>query len=253
MNDMPLDTPSLHSAELALAPLGSIKWLFEADWGGVIDKPAGLATLPGGSGGIKSLPQSIGVPVHRLDNDTSGCLLLARTGARSDCLRAQFTHRVLEKEYLALVLGMLPPQLIVTTPIAHHPRSARRMCAVTSATQKVRGKARRAITHLRALQYSYRGIDGSGPLTLAGVKIETGVRHQIRVHLASLGFPIVGDQLYGRKNHSDSFNFQGKPVRQLLHAWKLGFCDPDSGAWRQVVAEIPADLLAMIKLSGMQL
>jgi len=167
--------------------------------------------------------------VHRLDTDTSGVLLAARTADAYRLLRQQFSRHEVVKEYLALVEGDVPAPGVARTPIMHDPRNPRRM--TTSAAFDQEQRARRAVTYFRPLERFRHA-------TLLLVQIPTGVMHQIRVHLASVGHPVVGDRLYGRP-----------PVhagRQLLHASKLSFRHPDSGQPVEISSPVPADFAAAL-------
>ncbi|HVN85071.1 MAG TPA: RluA family pseudouridine synthase [Candidatus Binatia bacterium] len=165
-------------------------------------------------------PGEVGL-VHRLDTDTSGLLLVARNEAAYSSLRGQFAQRAITKEYVAVVGGDLSQAGEIHFPIAHDPRNPRRMRACVSADEAHARRARPALTRYRPLQ---RGDHA----TLVAVEIPTGVMHQIRVHLATIGHPIVGDDRYG-----------GAPaVRQLLHARRITFAHPRTG--RRVNVESPA-------------
>jgi 23S rRNA pseudouridine1911/1915/1917 synthase len=169
--------------------------------------------------------------VHRLDTDTSGVLLAARTAAAFRTVRAQFaTHRV-GKEYLAVVQGDVAAAGEIRAPIAHdrHNRRKMRVCATGGQLG-----ARLALTR-------YRPLERFGAYTLLRVEIPTGVTHQIRVHLASMGHPIVGDRLYGGVRH------EGEPPRQLLHATRLTVAHPQTGQPLTVVCEPPADFDAFVR------
>lgn len=157
--------------------------------------------------------------VHRLDKDTSGVLLVARTDAAHRALAAQFAARTVEKTYLALVHGNVHAEMgRITKPIARDPVRRTRMTARL-------GRGREALTEYRVLRRF-------GKFTLLEVKIGTGRTHQIRVHLASIGHPVAGDRLYG-----------APPARRLfLHACKISFLSPATGARVQVEAPLPAEL-----------
>ncbi|MFI5397670.1 MAG: RluA family pseudouridine synthase [Candidatus Binatia bacterium] len=162
--------------------------------------------------------------VHRLDVDTSGVLLAARTEHAYRFLRQEFSQHRVGKEYLALVEGKVAASEVVCTAIAHDRRKRRRM-RVTPSTGRV-SRPREAVTHFRPLE---RFRDS----TLVMVEIATGVMHQIRVHLASVGHPIIGDRLYGK-------TMRPAP-RQLLHAGRLSFTHPDTRQPLEVRCPLPAD------------
>lgn len=203
----------------------------------VINKPAGLA-VHGGSGVNLGLVEALRAMrpkerrlelVHRLDRDTSGCLLLARKrGALTD-LQNQMRRRLTEKRYLALVKGRWPrhcrevnaPLLKITLP------SGERIVRVSK-----EGKS--ALTRFAVVQHF-------ADVSLIQVELETGRTHQIRVHCQSQGYPLVGDAKYG----DDDFNQQCKKyglTRLFLHAKSLGFRSPATGESVMVEAPLPADL-----------
>ena len=209
----------------------------------VLNKPAGLVVHPAPGHAADTLVnallhhcsdlQGIGGElrpgiVHRLDKDTSGVLVVAKNEAAVAALVAQFSSHTVRKEYLALVWGALKkPSGTVELPVGRHPVHRQKM-AVTE-------KGRAAVTHYETL--------AAGPLaTLLRVRIETGRTHQIRVHLAHLGHPVVGDSTYGRAR-------QGLPAdlsipRQMLHAHVLEIAHPRDGRPLAFTAPPPADFLA---------
>jgi 23S rRNA pseudouridine1911/1915/1917 synthase len=207
----------------------------------VVDKPAGmvvhpapghprgtlanalLAHVPGISVGGSQRP---GI-VHRLDRDTSGLIVAAKTDRGRTALVTQWESRSVEKTYLALVSGELEDeQAIIDAPIGRDPKNRQRMAVVRS--------GRPAVTHFRVAE---RFPD----TTLLEVSIETGRTHQIRVHLAFIGHPIVADQVYGRARPTDPHL-----ERQFLHASALGFRLPDGEALR-LEAPLPQDLEAVLE------
>lgn len=126
---------------------------------------------------------------HRLDNGTSGILLIARHRAARDIYRELFSQGKIEKSYLAIVQGSIRDEIEIRFPIAHHPKNARKMIALTTPTTRHRSHAKQAQTQGRALL-------SNDVASLVRVKIGAGRRHQIRVHLASIGHPLYGDTLY---------------------------------------------------------
>ena len=157
--------------------------------------------------------------VHRLDKDTSGVLLVARTDAAHRALAAQFAGRTVEKTYLALVHGSLRADSgRITKPIARDPVRRTRMTARLAS-------GREALTDYRVRKRFEK-------FTYLEVRIGTGRTHQIRVHLASLGHPVAGDRLYG-----------APPAQRLfLHAWRIGFMSPATEERVTVEAPLPAEL-----------
>jgi 23S rRNA pseudouridine1911/1915/1917 synthase len=157
--------------------------------------------------------------VHRLDKETSGVLLVARTDTAHRALAAQFAGRTVEKIYLALAQGRVSADTgRITKPITRDPVHRTRMTARLKT-------GRQALTDFRVLERFEK-------LTYLEVRIGTGRTHQIRVHLASLGHPVAGDRLYG-----------GPPAeRMFLHAWRISFNSPDSGQRVSVEAPLPDQL-----------
>ena len=207
----------------------------------VVDKPAGMAVHPGpGHAGatlvnalLAHCPDLAGIEgslrpgiVHRLDKDTSGLLVAAKNDTAQLGLAAQMAERTARKEYLALVQGSPPPSGTIDAPIGRHPGQRKRMAIVAE------GKPAR--THFRSLA-------PVGGDTLVLARLETGRTHQIRVHFAGIGHPIVGDPVYGRR--SDLVD------RQFLHAWRLGFRHPRSGHWLQFEAPLPEELRAALRIA----
>jgi 23S rRNA pseudouridine1911/1915/1917 synthase len=158
--------------------------------------------------------------VHRLDKDTSGLIIVAKNRAAQANLADQFKARTVKKSYLVLVKGRLTPETgIIEAVIGRDPRNRQRMAVVT--------KGREAKTAYRVVKYT-------GKYSLLEIKPETGRTHQIRVHLAAIGYPVVGDATYGVKNPHLS--------RQFLHAGKLGFNLPSTGEWVEYESPLPEDL-----------
>ena len=209
----------------------------------VLDKPAGLVVHPAPGHAADTLVnallhhcadlQGIGGElrpgiVHRLDKDTSGVLVVAKNEQAHAALVAQFSSHSIRKEYLALVWGApKKPSGTVELPIGRHPVHRQKM-AVTE-------KGRSAVTHYEVL--------AAGPLaSLLRVRIETGRTHQIRVHLAHLGHPVVGDTTYGRARHGLPAELQ--IPRQMLHAQVLELVHPRTGRPLVCTAPPPPDFLA---------
>ena len=214
----------------------------------VISKPAGLVTHPAGgheSGTLVNALLALGGTlsgeggmrpgiVHRLDRDTSGLLLVARDDDTHTFLTEALKERRVGRTYLALVRGgVVEPSGTVDAPIGRNP-SARRKMAITP-------DGRDAVTHYRVLGRGQRA-------TFLEVKLETGRTHQIRVHLAHLGHPVLGDPVYGgRSELSQKLGLE----RQFLHASKLVFPHPDGGE-RTVEDELPSDLAAALEAAAIE-
>ena len=201
----------------------------------VIDKPAGLTVHPAAGNWSGTLVNAIlahcpnisGIKgsvrpgiVHRLDKDTSGLIVVAKNDAAHLSLSKQIKNRKITKRYLALVSGHLTPREgAIEGPIGRHPKDRKKMAIVTNG---------------REARTFYRIKDYIGDNTLLELSPETGRTHQIRVHLSSIGYPVVGDTVYGGK--SKSIN------RQFLHAYRLGFRLPSSGEYIEFESNLPKDL-----------
>jgi 23S rRNA pseudouridine1911/1915/1917 synthase len=205
----------------------------------VVDKPAGLTVHPAPGHYTGTLANAIlaHIPdleageanrpgiVHRLDKDTSGLIVVAKNPVAHMKLAEQFKSRGVVKVYQALVKGHLTPQEgNIEANIGRHPRDRKRMAVVAG--------GREARTEYRVIKYinNYSFLE---------VKPKTGRTHQIRVHLAAIGFPVVGDSTYGVK--SDFLS------RQFLHAAKLRFKLPSTSEFREFQSELPADLEQALK------
>jgi 23S rRNA pseudouridine1911/1915/1917 synthase len=171
--------------------------------------------------------------LHRLDTATSGVLVAARTRAAYEQLRQRFVRTAI-KDYLAVVHGLLARTDRISLPIAHMPRRPRRMRVCTNSADAHMLAARPAET-------TYRTIASDADYSLLAIRIRTGVRHQIRVHLASAGHPIVGDTLYGRPALDHD-----KAARLLLHAYRVRLPHPERAASFDCVAEIPREFAAVL-------
>ncbi len=232
----PAVRPTALVAEAMALPI-----LFEDDDLLVLDKPAGLVThpAPGHDAGtlVNALlahcgPSLSGIGgeqrpgiVHRLDKDTSGCLVVAKHDLAHRSLAGQFAERTMHKTYLALVRGVpRPASGTVEQPIGRHPVQRKKMAVVPPP----RGRLARTDYRVR------RELPAAGA-SLVECRLHTGRTHQIRVHLKHLGYPILGDTLYGGP---------GTSARQLLHAWKLGFSHPRTGEALEFLAPLPPDFLA---------
>jgi len=170
--------------------------------------------------------------VHRLDNGTSGALIVARTAQAHQALRRALRRGDVARKYEALVAGKMAASLDLNEPIGHHRRSAKRM-AIAGGAAGPRLKGRPAATHVEPLR-------AIGAFTLVRVEPRTGSRHQIRVHLANAGHPIVGDALYGGPQTGAL-----APGRFWLHLAELGFESPASGR-TEVRAPLPVDLQSLL-------
>lgn len=164
--------------------------------------------------------------VHRLDKDTSGCIVVAKNDAAHLSLTTQFARRITSKVYLAVVQGRpKEDEGTVFTNIGRHPVNRMKMCVVNP------GSGKPAITDWRLLHY-----DASTDSTLVMCTLHTGRTHQIRVHMLHLGHPLVGDCIYAHPQRQ-----KAKPGRLMLHAWQLAFNHPQSGRRIAVTAPIPPE------------
>ena len=231
---MPPPLPSRHVAENI-----PLKIIYEDKDLAVIDKPPGLTThpAPGHPDGtllnalLARYPELIegdgerpGI-VHRLDKDTSGLMVVARSRQAQAALSAQFKERLVTKVYLVMVKGKVEPKSgIIEAAIGRHPVNRKKMA--------ISETGREAKSQYLAVKY-FKGY------TLLEVRIFTGRTHQIRVHLAAIGFPVVGDQTYGVP--SELF------PRQFVHAHRLTFKQPNTGQILDFISEVPPDLAEGLK------
>jgi 23S rRNA pseudouridine1911/1915/1917 synthase len=220
--------------------------IFEDDDLIVINKPAGLVVHPGAGHREHTLVNALlnhcsalsgiggkerpGI-VHRLDKETSGCLVAAKNDLTHHGLSRQFANRTVEKVYLALVTGkVLKPNGVIEEKIARHPVHRQRMSASAA-----RG---------RAAKTEYRVLRSSDRASLLECRLHSGRTHQIRVHVHHLGHAVIGDKVYAR----DAKDFP----RQMLHAWKLGFRHPRTREWKNFAAPLPDDFNLAITETGLE-
>jgi 23S rRNA pseudouridine1911/1915/1917 synthase len=161
--------------------------------------------------------------VHRLDKDTSGLLIVAKNDKAHINMSEQIKNREVKKTYIALVRGLIPEnEATINMPIGRSTKDRKKM-AVTK-------NGKEAITHFKVLE---RYTTNKGSYTLLEIKIDTGRTHQIRVHMAEIGYPVIGDTVYS--NGKNEFNVTG----QCLHAKKLEFKHPITGKMMQLEAPLP--------------
>ena len=232
------------------APAREFPVLLEDEHLVAIDKPAGVA-VHGGSGVsfgvIEQLRQARPAArflelVHRLDRETSGILLLAKKRSALNHLQDQFRERETGKTYLALVLGTWPAKKKgVDAPLHHYslPDGERRVKVV--AKDDPDGMRSITLVKVRAGLPAPAGLPGAQALSLLEVTIKTGRTHQIRVHLASQGHPIAGDDKYGDFDANRALQKRGLK-RMFLHAWRLQFGHPASGERIELLAPLPPEL-----------
>ena len=219
----------------------------------VVNKPSGLVVhpAPGHTQGtlvhglLHHCPDIAGIGgemrpgiVHRLDRDTSGLLVAAKTDAAHNHLSRQFKARSVDKCYLALVDGA-PTQTSgkIEMPIGRHPRDRKRMSARAS-------RGREARTDWQVGAY----LKGA---TLIRLKLRTGRTHQIRVHCAAIGHPVIGDPVYGRRRPSCQSRrvaaIIAQAPRQMLHAWRIAFLHPKTERPLRFEAALPKDMTILLK------
>jgi 23S rRNA pseudouridine1911/1915/1917 synthase len=203
----------------------------------VVDKPAGLTVHPAPGHPTGTLvnallaiaPDLKGISgtlrpgiVHRLDKDTSGLIIIAKNDRAMRALQRQLKDREVHKTYLALVHGVpKPPQGVIEAPVGRHPKNRKKMAVVAGGRES-------------QTRYRVREEIAGGKYALLEVEPVTGRTHQIRVHMAALGHPIVADAVYGKR--SDVLG------RQFLHAWKLAFAMPLGGREVEFESPLPLDL-----------
>ena len=236
--------PEARPAEAQPEPI-PLDILYEDEALVVLNKPAGLVVHPASGHETRTLVNALlhhcrgqlsgigGVArpgiVHRLDKDTSGCMLAAKTDATHLALSAQFAGRKVEKTYQAIVCGeMERDRGEIRAAIARH-SSHRKCMAVDEACG-------------REAHTSYRVLERLNGATLAEASLHTGRTHQIRVHFKFLGYPLVGDDTYGHRQnqHLEELTRYRAP-RQMLHAWHLAFQHPRTGRRLQFEAPLPED------------
>lgn len=250
-----IDEPPLVESE-ALAQDIALNVVYEDETLLVINKPAGLTVHPGAGNAQGTLMNALlhydaalahlpraGI-VHRLDKDTSGLMVVARNETTHIDLIRQMAARAVKREYQALAWGDFQRNAVIEAPIGRHPTQRIKMAVVS------RGKPAR--THVFVEQRF-------GFATLLRCQLETGRTHQIRVHLASVGYPLIGDPVYGKKSvvqkgREDALQDQLHVFpRQALHAFQLGLIHPYTKEFMQWQAALPEDmakLLEMLKKKG---
>ncbi len=215
----------------------------------VVNKPAGLVVHPAAGHPKGTLvnailhhlqgerppgkePERPGI-VHRLDKDTSGVMVIAKSVRARDALVERFAKHDIERAYLAIAVGHPPEKATWETLHGRHPKDRKRFSSRVA-------KGKRAVTHLRVLERLHGA-------ALVECRLETGRTHQIRVHLADAGHPLLGDPLYGGRPKDPRLRAAaGALGRQALHARLLGFVDPITGESRRFEVEAPADFRAAL-------
>ena len=253
-DEVTLTLPEPQKLELEAQDI-PLKVLFEDRHLIVVDKPAGLVVHPGAGNASGTLvnallhrcPDLAGIGgvlrpgiVHRLDKDTSGVLVAAKDDLAQRFLADQFKKHTAIRKYVGLVFGQMPDEGQVAASIGRHPTHRKKMSARPR-------KGREARTHWRVLERF-------SSFNLAEFLLETGRTHQIRVHLSSIGHPILGDPLYGGRSRLTSIEPQAlrqglqKLRRQALHAACLGFVHPVTKELMEFSSPLPQDLEEVIVL-----
>lgn len=252
------DTVALEEAEpqadTSIEPVDlRLEILYEDDVCIVVNKPAGIAVQPGAGMvpgewtllcglaflfGERRLPfSSDAVLVHRLDKDTTGCLLIAKNSAVHRTLQKQFETRTVRKQYLALVAGVPEePAATIDAPIGRS--------AANRTTMAVTGSAKS-----REARTTYRVLGSARRASLLLCDLHTGRTHQVRVHLSAIGHPVLGDGTY-RSDESQRLADDFAVRTLCLHAWKLAFVSPADGGEHAVTAPLPFPFLEVLERVG---
>ena len=239
-DELVLRVPPAEEVDLIPQPM-PLRVVYEDDDLVVVDKPGDLVVHPAPGHESGTLANALlarypdlpidedGRPgiVHRLDKDTSGLIIVAKNDASRRSLQGQFKEGQVDKIYLALVEGTVEPERgIVDAPIGRDPKNRKRMAVV-------RTGGRQAVTEYRVLEHL-------GGFTLLEVRPRTGRTHQVRVHLAFVHHPVVGDKVYGHRKQRLAVE------RQFLHAHRLGFRLPGSGQAVELESELPVELAGVL-------
>jgi 23S rRNA pseudouridine1911/1915/1917 synthase len=247
---LPVTETRLEKADLKL------KVLYEDDACFVIDKPAGLSVHPGAGmeptektvlHGIahlfaeRKIPfSSSAVLVHRLDKETTGALLVAKTVKAHELLQRQFAARTVHKLYLAITAGVpVPDRAVIDAPIGRSVADRTKMGVTRMSTS-------------REARTSYAIISATEHVALVQCELHTGRTHQIRVHLQAIGHPLLGDDKY-HSAHSEDITAEYGITALCLHAWKLTFRSPDDGKEHAIEAKPPKEFMAVLKRLGLSL
>jgi 23S rRNA pseudouridine1911/1915/1917 synthase len=248
IKNVPIEEPKVRSKTL------SLHVLYEDDSCMVIDKPRGIAVHPGNGMSKnevtildalrplfkkRSLPFSPSdVLVHRLDKDTTGCLLIAKTPEAHILLQRQFHDRIVKKRYIALVSGVpFPHAAIIDAHIGRHTGDRTKMAVLQS-------------TKSRSARTTYRTLDSGHGAALLALDLHTGRTHQIRVHLKAIGHPVLGDTKYAMEE-STVLAEKLKIDFLCLHAWTLVFRSP-IGKEVRVQSSVPSTLAHLLSKLGMK-
>jgi len=253
-----LEEPPVIDLALAPEPM-DLTYPYEDSDLVVINKPAGLVMHPGAGNETGTLVQGLlahcgknlsgigGVRrpgiVHRIDKDTSGLVVVAKNDAAHESLSRQFADHTIERVYKAIAFGITPPNGKIDANIGRHPNDRKKMSVRPS------GKGKTAVTHYKRLNRF------GNAASLVECRLETGRTHQIRVHMAHLGFPLIGDPVYTRMTAARGALFPanikqtvGLFARQALHAAVLGFVHPTTKENLKFTADLPEDMETLISM-----
>lgn len=244
---VPQTSPEEHAFEPENIPLNIV---YEDDTLLIVDKPAGLVVHPAAgnwsgtllNGLLHYCPALAMVPragiVHRLDKETSGLMVVAKTLSAQTHLVRQLQARTVKRQYLALVWGETPSQGTVDAAMARHPKDRLKMAVSRSVIAKP------AITHFH--RKAEGDLDGK-PVSFVLCQLETGRTHQIRVHMQSINYPLVGDPLYGKPHLMSYF------PRQALQAYRLGLIHPATGKHCEWQVNLADDFLDLLDRAGIDI
>ena len=247
--------PDLLPEQLAFTPEPvPLDVIYEDDALVVINKPAGLVVHPAAGNWSGTILNGLlhrygdaaaGLPragiVHRLDKETSGLMVVARTLAAQTDLVRQLQARTVKRRYFALVWGTMPEEGTIDAPIGRDPRERTRMAVVTGHRASPRARISARLTCLWQRQ----------PVSAIQCDLETGRTHQIRVHCAHAGHPLLGDPVYGRARGKRSVTpLPDGFARQALHAWRLGLVHPVTGKAMQWRCPLPDDMNTLVAALG---
>ena len=252
-DEVTYEIPAPKASEVAAEDI-PLSVLYEDDDLLVIDKPSGMVVHPAAGNEDGTLVNALlhhcgnslsgiggelrpGI-VHRIDKDTSGLIAVAKNDAAHRSLAAQLEDHSMHRVYHALVNGGFhEDEGTVDLPIGRHPKDRKKMAVL----REGQGNARRAVTH-------YKVLCRFGSVTYLSLRLETGRTHQIRVHMAAKGHPLLGDTVYGggntpfEKKHASLFS------GQCLHAKELTFVHPRTGERMTVVSELPPDFVRLLSI-----
>ena len=241
--DVPAPTPMDNVAQDI-----ALEVIFEDDHLLIVDKPAGLVVHPAAGNLDGTLVNALlhhcagrlsgigGVArpgiVHRIDKDTSGLLVVAKTDRAHEGLSIQFARHSIDRRYLAIAAGLPLATGTVDAPLARNPHDRKKIAVVAT--------GKRAVTHFRLIEALFRA-------ALVECRLQTGRTHQVRVHMASIGHPLLGDPVYcgGRTEHRATLERLGFR-RQALHAAYLGFVHPVTSAAMAFESRMPDDMQALL-------